>query len=363
LDKNRINELVLDYAEKLALYGEYSLRIRNLIGDLVRQDGIQTCGIETRTKNPSEIANFLNADDGANGSGIQEILTVRVTLRFPEDIQKMKEMIFSEFNPDFVQADTGQAGIPEETNALSLLTLSESRASLREWRKYKGLGFSLELRTVLQEAAAAISMRINKNDDSGAGIELRGKMARLVALLEDANENFPLMPEPEEAEDNPVPPPPQNEPEVEPDVPAKPEGEAEAGYSDDELYVFFNEDVKLLSKWNSTAIKAGFSIFVPSPNYLRESFQYLCKILRAADVCTIPEVREFLEEMAQEDRAVTLLKTTRSAFGKDSAAWRVDAFSAMFLLVLDVKWEALKDKDLDELGIKKGSARISGMEN
>ena len=56
------------------------------------------------------------------------------------------------------------------------------------------------------------------------------------------------------------------------------------------------------------------------------------------------------------------LRTIRNTFEKESSAWRVDAFSAIFLLVLNSKWDVLKGKDLVKLGVKKGSDRISGME-
>jgi len=87
------------------------------------------------------------------------------------------------------------------------------------------------------------------------------------------------------------------------------------------------------------------------------------KIFRAAGVDTISEVQRFLEDLEQEDRGTTQLKTIRSTFEKESGVWRVDAFSAIFLLVLNAKWDVLKNKDLLELGIKKGSDRISGTDN
>jgi len=365
LDRNRIDELSINYVEKLSLYEEYSSRIRNLVEDLVERDDIEVCGIEGWVKAPAELVKSLNAlygvDDSDRLASISDLVTVRVLLRFPEDIQKVEEIICSEFNVDFDRSVTSggledpfRFGYPA---VLYTLTLSEKRSSLREWQKYKDLSFRLELRTVLQEAWATISSRVNMSVDSVSEKKFKRKLVRLAALLEEADEGFLSLWE--KVKDASVLVPPRSEPEIARDVSVA----AERTYSEDELYAFFNESDNTLNKWSSTAIKAGFPIFVPSPNYLKESFLYLYKIFRAAGVDTISEVRKFLEELEQEDRGTMQLKTIRSTFEKESGVWRVDAFSAIFLLVLNAKWDALKGKDLIELGIKKGSDRISGMEN
>jgi len=365
LDRNRIDELSINYVEKLSLYEEYSSRIRNLIEDLVERDDIEVCGIEGWAKAPAELVRSLNAHYGANYSdglgSISDLVTVRVLLRFPEDVQKVEEIICSEFNVDFNRSITSggledpfRFGYPA---VLYTLTLSENRAKLREWRKYKELPFRLELRTVLQEAWATISPRVNLSVDSISEKKLKRKLVRLAALLEEADEGFLSLWE--EVKDVAVLVPPPGEPDVVKNVSVA----AERTYTEDELYAFFNESENILSKWSSSAIKAGFPIFVPSPNYLRESFQYLYKIFRASGIDTISEVKKFLTELGEEDRGTAQLKTIRSTFEKESGSWRVDAFSAVFLLVLNSKWDVLKAKDLVEMGIKKGSDRISGMES
>ncbi|MCL2010099.1 MAG: RelA/SpoT domain-containing protein [Synergistaceae bacterium] len=365
MDRNRIDELSINYVEKLSLYEEYSSRIRNLVEDLVERDDIEVCGIEGWAKAPAEVVKSLNAhyaaDDPDGLGSISDLVTVRVLLRFPEDVQKVEDIICSEFNVDFNRSITSggledpfRFGYPA---VLYTLALSENRSSLREWQKYKELPFRLELRTVLQEAWATISPRVNMSVDSISEKKFKRKLVRLAALLEEADEGFLSLWE--EVKDVSVLVPPTSEPEIARNVSVA----AERTYTEDELYAFFNESDSTLNKWSSTAIKAGFPIFVPSPNYLRESFQYLFKIFRASGVDTISEVRKFLTDLEEEDRGTMQLKTIRSTFEKESGTWRVDAFSAIFLLVLNAKWDILKGKDLVDLGVKKGSDRINGMDN
>ena len=365
MDRHRIDELSINYVEKLSLYEEYSSRIRNLVEDLVERDDIEICGIDGWAKAPVELIKSLNAHHNANKSdgldSISDLVTVRVLLRFPEDVQKVEQIICSEFEVDFDRSTTSSSledpfrfGYPAVLYTLALL---ESRSSLREWQKYKDMSFRLELRTVLQEAWATISPRVSLSVDSISEKKLKRKLVRLAALLEEADEGFLSLWE--EVKDVSVLVPPVSEPEVTRNISVA----AERTFTEDELYAFFNESENTLNKWSSTAIKAGFPIFVPSPNYLKDSFQYLHKIFRAAGIDTISEVQKFLAELENEDRGVLQLKTIHDTFEKESSIWRVDAFSAMFLLVLNSKWDVLKGKDLVQLEVKKGSDRISGLEN
>jgi ppGpp synthetase/RelA/SpoT-type nucleotidyltranferase len=361
LDRHRIDELGISYVEKLSLYEEYSSRIRNLVQDLVEREDIEICSIDGWAKAPAELVKSLNAHYEGNASSgldsISDLVTVRVLLRFPEDVHKVEEIACSEFQVDLDHSvpssgleDPFRFGYPA---VLYTLALSESRSSLREWRKYRGLSFRLELRTVLQEAWATISPRVTVNVDSVSEKKLKRRLVRLAALLEEADEGFLSLWE--EVKDVAVLVPPSPEPRV----PVS----AERTYTEDELYTFFNEEDHVLTRWSSIAVKAGFPIFVPSPAYLRESFEFLYKVFRAAGIDTLSEVRRFLTELDEGDRGLLQLRTIHGAFEKESSSWRVDAFSAVFLLVLNLKWDVLKNRDLVQLDIKRGSDRISGLES
>ncbi|MDR1049036.1 MAG: RelA/SpoT domain-containing protein [Synergistaceae bacterium] len=363
LDKQRIDEVGIDYVERFSLYDEYSARVRNLVQDLVEREDIEVCGIESWAKTPAELVKSLNAhyaDEDVNLGSISDLVTVRVLLRFPEDVSKVEKVVMEEFeaNPDLSVPSSGledpfRFGYPA---VHYILSLSENRVSLREWQKYKDLFFRLEVRTVLQEAWATISPRVSLNADPPSEKKLKRKLLRLAALLEEADEGFLSLWE--EAREAAVLVPSSPEP-LRKETPIT----AERTFSEEELYDFFNaEGNGALNRWSSTVIKAGFPIFVPSPNYLRESFQYMYRIFRASGIDTITEVQKFLADMEEGEKGLLQLRAVQEAFGKDSSVWRVDAFSAIFLLVLNLRWDTLKSKDLVQLGVKKGSDRISGMD-
>ena len=357
MDKHRINELGLRYVESLKLYEEFAARIRNLIQDLVELEGVEFYAIEGWAETPAEILRILSTLEEKDLAGV-DLVRVRVLLRFPEDVLKVEELVKSEFENDPKRSvpssqleDPFRFGYPA---VVYILALNDSRSRLREWAKYKDLTFRLELRTLLQEAWATISPRVNQTVGSISEKKLTRELVLLSSLLEKADEGFLNLRR--VIKDEALLVPPSANKQTQPDTP-----EAEKLFTDEELYMLFRDDAALLGRWNALAIEAGFPEFTPSAEYLRESFAHLCNILRESGINTLSEVRKFLADMEADSKGLYQLKTIHDTF-RENNNWRVDPFSAMFLLVLNFKWDDLKDKDLVKLNIKKGSDRISGQD-
>ena len=356
MDKRRINEIGLRYIESLKLYEEFAARIRNLIQDLVELEGVEFYAIEGWAEKPAELLRILSTLEEKDLTGV-DLVRVRVLLRFPEDVLKVEALIKSEFEIDASRSvpssqleDPFRFGYPA---VVYIIALSDTRSRLREWAKYKTLSFRLELRTILQEAWATIFPRVNQTVGSISEKKLTRQLVRLSSLLEEADEGFLNLRRVIKDEALLVPPS-ANTPSRKPEPP-----EAEKLFTDEELYMLFRDDESLLGRWNALAQEAGFPEFTPDADYLRESFLHLCNILRAAGIDTLSEVRSFLEEMEADGKGLNQLKAVHDAF-RENENWRVDPFSALFLLVLNFKWDSLKDKDLVSLNIKRGSDRISG---
>ena len=356
MDKRRTNEIGIRYVESLTLYEEFATRIRNLIQDLVELEGVEFYAIEGWAKPPAELLRALSALEENELNAI-DLVTVRVLLRFPEDVLKIESVVKSEFDIDSTRSvpssgleDPFRFGYPA---VVYILSLSESRANLREWAKYKNLSFRLELPTMLQEAWATIFPRVNRTVGAISEKKLTRELVLLAGLLETADKGFLNLRN--EIKDEAVLIPPSENPGR-----SKPESiNAEKLFTDEELYNLFREDDSILAKWNAAALEAGFPEFTPDSNYLRESFNYLCSILRASGVDTISDVKKFLADMESDNKGLRQLQTIHDTF-RENTNWKMDPFSALFLLVLNFKWDNLKDKDLVKLNIKSGSDRITG---
>lgn len=358
MNKRRIDEIGIKYVESLTLYEEYATRIRNLIQDLVELEGVEFYAIDGWADRPVDLLRTLSEIEENDLSGV-DLVTIRILLRFPEDVLQIEELIKSEFEIDSSRSvpssgleDPYRFGYPA---VVYILSLSNSRAKLREWAKYKDLSFRLELRTMLQEAWATIFPKVNQTVGTLSEKKLTRELVLLAALLEKADQGFLSLRNEIKDESLLIPPSGQNQI-------GNPKNQSlniERVFTDEELYNLFREDSTLLGKWNAIALEAGYPEFTPDADYLRESFEYLCNIFRAANIDTISEVRKFLADMEDDDKGMRQLKTIHEAF-KDNDKWRMDPFSALFLLVLNFKWDDLKDKDLVKLNIKQGSDRISG---
>ena len=360
MNKRRIDEIGIKYVESLKLYEEYATRIRNLIQDLVELEEIEFYAIDGWAEKPAELLHAISNLEEEELGGV-DLVTVRVLLRFPEDVLKIEEVVKAEFEIDDSRSvpssgleDPYRFGYPA---VVYILSLSSSRANLREWAKYKDLSFRLELRTMLQEAWATIFPKVNQTVGTVSEKKLTRELVLLAALLEKADQGFLSLRNEIKDEALLVPPKQQD--------PSQPQKtlEAEKLFTDEELYNLFRSDSLLLGRWNSLTLEAGFPEFKPDPDYLRESFSYLCKILRAANINTISDVKKFLAEMEEGDKGLRQLRSIYETFEKNTK-WRMDPFSALFLLVLNFKWDELKDKpETSPNGaFKKGSDRIRGLD-
>ena len=357
MDKRRINEIGLRYVESLKLYEEFAARIRNLIQDLVEVEGVEFYAIEGWAEEPAELLRVLSTLDEKDLAGV-DLVTIRVLLRFPADVLKIETLIKSEFDVDPSRSLPSDSGVLRDPKRFGypavvyILSLSKSRSTLREWEKYKTLSFRLEIRTMLQEVWATILPKVSQTVGTASEEEFTRELFLLGAMLEKADKGFLTLRD--EIKEEALLVPQQNAQTHKQELP-----EAEKLFTDEELYMLFRDDESLLGRWNAIAQEAGFPEFTPDADYLRESFAHLCGILRAAGIDTLSDVRKFIADMEDNSKGLQQLKTIHDAF-RENANWRVDPFSALFLLVLNFRWDDLKDKDLVKLNIKKGSDRISG---
>ena len=359
MDKRRINEIGLRYVESLKLYEEFAARIRNLIQDLVEVEGVEFYAIEGWAEEPAELLRVLSTLDEKDLAGV-DLVTVRVLLRFPADVLRIEKLVKAEFDVDPSRSLPSDSGVLRDPRRFGypavvyILSLSRSRSTLKEWEKYKTLSFRLELRTMLQEVWATILPKVSQTVGTASEEEFTRELFLLGAMLEKADKGFLTLRD--EIKEEALLVPQTNMQPRKQEIP-----EAEKLFTDEELYMLFRDDEALLGRWNALALEAGFPEFTPDAEYLRESFGHLCGILRAAGIDTLSEVKKFLADMESDSKGLNQLRTIHDAF-KDNSGWRVDPFSALFLLVLNFRWDDLKDKDLVSLNIKKGSDRISGQD-
>ncbi|MDD2206737.1 MAG: RelA/SpoT domain-containing protein [Aminobacterium sp.] len=350
------------YVEKLSLYEEFTMRVKNLVQDLIGQEDIMVYGIQGSAKNPDEfISELAKRDEGELSSlgAFQDLSQVRILLHFPEDVRNVEKILQQEFLVDLAHSVTTSSLVndPERFGYPSIsyvVSLSNERSRLREWSKYRDLKCTVLVRTVIQEAWATISPKVSTTaTDTLTQKKLKRKLIRLSALLEEADEGFLALWD--AAKDSSVLVAPSRT------EPVQEEEKQSQVLSQQNLADYFKEHKEIAEEWAANAVKAGFPAFYPTEEYLAESFTYLYDMLQASEIKTIEDLDRFIKDIHKNGLGMEQLESIVKAFEKENANWRVDGFSALFLLLLNMKWDVLQEKDLVALNVKKGSDRIKGL--
>jgi len=195
-EQNRdLSEFERLYREKRYLYEDFARDLRDLMEKLIKNAGIPFDKVVYRTK---DIESFLKKivrkvyDDPFEQ--IKDFAGVRVITYYQDDAEKVIRMIRAEFEVD-------EAESVDKVNHLSanefgyrsvhlIVSLSQNRAQQPEWKRFAGLWAEIQVRSVLQDAWADLSHRIDYKITSQAPTELRRRLFRLSALLELADEEF-----------------------------------------------------------------------------------------------------------------------------------------------------------------------------
>lgn len=359
MNATKADELGKKYMKQYSLYREFADRTCNLLENLVEQDGIQLYSVSGEAKSPEGFLRTFEAlAEGAPSSlsEIADLCTVKILVHFPEDVEKVERIVQQEFLVDMARSvtsasleDPDRFGYPAVYYTLSL---SRARAMMREWSKYKDLPFSLEIRTVLQEVWAANTPKVMLPTDATTKKRIQRKLFRVGALLEEADEGYFSLWESARESAMPV---------TAPVVPVESAPSPRRVFDRGALRQYFQEHEEIPRRWAEIASGVGFPVFRPDTEYLETSLSYLWDILRAAEMDSPDEFQRFIASLEQEEKGREQIATVYKAFEREAQSWRVDGYSALFLLVLNLKWDVLQNKDLVELNIKRGSDRIKGI--
>lgn len=359
MNATKADELGKKYMRKYSLYREFATRACNLLESLVEQDGIQLYSVSGEAK-PTEsfLQSFELKADAAPASltDIADLCSVKVLVHFPEDVEKVEKVIYQEFLVDMARSITSSSlddpdrfGYPAVYYTLSL---NQTRASMREWSKYKDLPFSLEVRTVIQEAWAANTPKVMMPTDVSTKKRMKRKLFRVGALLEEADEGYYTLWESARESAMPV---------TAPVVSVESTPTSRRVFDRAALRQYFQEREDIPRRWAAIASEVGFPAFRPDADYLDTSLSFLWDILRAAEMDDPDDFQRFITSLEQEEKGKEQIATVYKAFEREAQSWRVDGYSALFLLVLNLKWDVLQNKDLVELNVKRGSDRIKGI--
>ncbi|HCA17223.1 MAG TPA: hypothetical protein DEO64_08835 [Alcaligenes faecalis] len=185
------------YREKRPIYESLSQRLRHLLHDIVKENGIELHAIEARAKTLDSFAEKTNRPGKAYTNPLEEIVDLcglRVILYYQEDVDRLSDILREEFNVDHLRSvDKRDELRSDQFGYISVhlvCQLQENRAALPEWRAYRGLHAEIQVRTVLQHAWASISHALQYKREFEVPEQFSRQLMRIAGLLELSDEQF-----------------------------------------------------------------------------------------------------------------------------------------------------------------------------
>lgn len=191
-------EYILErYAVERGVYECFTIKIEELIRELLSIYGLKYHLVESRTKDVESLREKIGRPEKKYKKSLSEIPDlsgIRIIVYYIDDVDKIREMILGEF--DAIEIEYGHQ--PESYGAdqfgyISLhmvVRLGAARDVLKEWANYQGLHAEIQLRTVLQHGWAVISHALQYKRGAEVPMNSQRKLNRLAGLLELADEQF-----------------------------------------------------------------------------------------------------------------------------------------------------------------------------
>jgi ppGpp synthetase/RelA/SpoT-type nucleotidyltranferase len=193
MEQNNIDNILKEYEEKYSTYTDFSLKLKNILVDILNSENFEYLSVESRTKEPLSLRQKLESDVIRVSSldEIRDLVGVRIIAYVYEDISNIRELIENNFETKSISIDE-RLGIDKVgyRSYHCLISLPNTRLTLPEYKKFKNLKAELQIRTILEHAWA----QIGHNQIYKPNVILPDKIKRdftlLSGLLEIADNEF-----------------------------------------------------------------------------------------------------------------------------------------------------------------------------
>lgn len=193
---NKNQDLLNEYDNNERLYKSFLGEIEHQVKSLLEISGVTVNAITSRFKTRDSLKGKIERKSGKYEaiSDITDIVGIRIITYFSEDVDKVAEIIESEFDVDVENSiDKRESLEPDRFGYCSLhyvVKMNAQRLSLRECSLYKDLKCEIQIRSILQHAWAEIEHDIGYKSEITVPREMRRSFSRIAGLLEIADKEF-----------------------------------------------------------------------------------------------------------------------------------------------------------------------------
>lgn len=193
--KKDTKQILKDYDEQKSILNDFSSNCKSLIIDLLSNDNIKYHQISDRLKERKKLEEKLLRKNNKYKalSDITDISGIRIITFFEDEIDKIAEIIEREFSIDKNNSIDKRKVENDKFGYRSLhyvVSLSDNRTKLTEYKRFKGLKLELQIRTILQHSWAEIEHDIGYKGEVTLPDSSKRTFHRVAALLEMADIEF-----------------------------------------------------------------------------------------------------------------------------------------------------------------------------
>ena len=190
------SKLLVEYDENIRIYKSFEAEIEHLVRSILQASQINYNAITSRLKTRESLAEKLDRKQGKyiSISDITDIVGVRVITYYSEDVERISQIIESEFDVDVANSiDKRESLEPDRFGYCSVhyvVKMSPKRLALREYKSFEGMKCEIQIRSILQHAWAEIEHDIGYKSEITIPKEMRRSFSRIAGLLEIADKEF-----------------------------------------------------------------------------------------------------------------------------------------------------------------------------
>lgn len=190
------DHMLAQYDERFAEYGRFTERLASLIGQLVDAEGIKIHSVTYRVKAKESLAQKLTSGERLYSSieEVTDIAGVRVITYFPDDVDRISDLVEREFEVDEERSVDKRALMdPERFGYMSVhyvVKFSPARLRLPEYSAFRDVAAEVQVRSILQHAWAEIEHDLGYKSKQAVPAHIRRDFARVSAFLETADRDF-----------------------------------------------------------------------------------------------------------------------------------------------------------------------------
>lgn len=190
-----MNELLIEYDKSIENYKDFQVRIYELLKDVLTTNNLKYHKIECRVKNKNSLEKKISIKNNKYNSinQITDIIGVRIITFYEDDVDAIAKLLEEEFVLDKLNSIDKRIISQNQFGYKSLhyiLTLSQYRTKLTEYKKFAKIKFEVQIRSILQHAWAEIEHDIGYKGELEIPTELKRDFSRVSALLETADNEF-----------------------------------------------------------------------------------------------------------------------------------------------------------------------------